>query len=231
MPALPESDFAFRVIETTQLTPEAVAAVQSLFNENYREANLAYLEKSLGKLRFLSLATAADGTPAGFALGESRVMDLPLLPGTTVRLAGLCCVSPAYRRQGLFGRLERLALAEGGLMTGARFLSAGRMAHPGSFRTMSANPTVVPRPGIHPTPWQQAVGAAIAAAYGSGFEPETFVCRGSGAPIGYPLIELDCTPEEWELFVPVDRSKGDSLLGISWSPDAPPGWDDPAVRP
>jgi hypothetical protein len=105
------------------------------------------------------------------------------------------------------------------------------MAHPGSFRTMSANPTVVPRPGIHPTPWQQAVGAAIAAAYGSGFEPETFVCRGSGAPIGYPLIELDCTPEEWELFVPVDRSKGDSLLGISWSPDAPPGWDDPAVRP
>lgn len=226
-----EAGFTVQVVETASIGARELAAANALFAANYREADLAYLEKSLVKLRYLSLATAADGTPAGFALGESRVMDLPLLPETTVRLAGLCCVSPAYRRQGLFGRLERLALAEGSLMTGARFLSAGRMAHPGSFRTMRANPTVVPRPGIHPTPWQRAVGAAIAAAYGSAFEPETFVCRGSGVPIGYPLIELDCTPEEWELFTPVDRSKGDSLLGISWSPDAPPGWDQPGIRP
>ena len=137
----------------------------------------------------------------------------------------------AFRRQGLFGRLEGMVLTEGRVVHGDRWLATGRMAHPGSFRSMSKNGSVVPRRGVRPTPWQQAVGAAIAAAYGSPFDPETFVCKGSGVPIGYPVIELDCTPEEWELFAPVDRSKGDSLLGISWNPDPPPGWDDPEVTP
>ncbi len=223
--------YSFTVIEAANIEPGELAAVRALFAENYRDANMAYLEKSLGKLRYLALARDSQGNPAGFALGESRVLDLPLLPNTTVRLAGLCCVSMAHRRQGLFGSLETLALAEGRLNTGERFLSAGRMAHPGSFRSMSKNSSVVPRRGARPTRWQQAVGAAIAAAYGSHFDPETFACKGSGAPIGYPVIELDCAPEEWELFAPVDRSKGDSLLGISWSPDPPPGWDDPEVTP
>lgn len=223
--------YTFTVTETAAIQPNQLEAVRALFAENYREANMAYLERSLGKLRYLALALDASGTPAGFALGESRVLDLPLLPNTTVRLAGLCCVGMAFRRQGLFGRLETMALAEGRLNTGERFLSTGRMAHPGSFRSMTKNGSVVPRRGVRPTPWQQAVGAAIAAAYGSPFDPETFVCKGSGVPIGYPVIELDCAPEEWELFAPVDRSKGDSLLGISWSPDAPPGWDDAEVTP
>lgn len=231
MSGQPTEPFTYRVFETASLTESDLARVQMLFAGNYREANFGYLEKSLGRLRYLALAAASDGTPAGFALGESRVMDLPRLPGTAVRLAGLCCVSASYRRQGLFGRLERMALAEGAVITGERSLAAGRMAHPASFRSMSANPTVVPRRGVLPTPWQQAVGSAIAAAYGSPFDPATFVCKGSGVPIGYPVIELDCTPEEWKLFEPVDRSTGDSLLGISWAPDAPTGWDDPAILP
>ncbi len=223
--------YTFTVIETANIQPAQLEAVQALFAENYREANLAYLEKSLGKLRYLALALDPSGTPAGFALGESRVLDLPRLPNTTVRLAGLCCVSMAHRRQGLFGRLETMALAEGRLNTGERFLSTGRMAHPASFRSMTANPSVVPRRGMRPTPWQQAMGTAIAAAYGSPFDAATFVCKGSGVPIGYPVIELDCTPEEWELFAPVDRSKGDSLLGMFWTPTPPPGWDDPEILP
>ncbi len=231
MSALSPGEFTYRVVEAATVGAADLAMVQALFAENYREANLAYLEKSLGKLRYLAIATDPAGTPAGFALGESRVLDLPRLPQTTVRLAGLCCVSMAFRRQGLFGRLEGMVLAEGQANQAARRIAAGRMAHPGSFRSMSKNGSVVPRRGVRPTPWQQAVGAAIAAAYGSPFDPETFVCNGSGVPIGYPVIELDCTPGEWELFAPVDRSKGDSLLGISWNPDPPPGWDDPEVTP
>lgn len=231
MPVPNPDDFTFRVVATTRIGEDDLSAVKALFAENYQAANLAYLEKSLGKLRYLAMATDPAGTPAGFALGESRILDLPLLPGTTVRLAGLCCVGAAYRRQGLFGRLETLALAEGRLSTGERSLSTGRMAHPASFRGMSQNPWVVPRRGVRPTRWQQAVGAAIAAAYGSPFDPETFVCKGSGVPIGYPVIELDCAPDEWELFAPVDRSKGDSLLGMAWTPTSPPGWDDPEVTP
>jgi len=155
------------------------------------------------------------------------VMDLPRLPRHNVRLAGLCCVGMAYRRKGLFGRLEAAALSQGYEQVSERILSTGRMAHPASYHNMSRNPAAVPRRGVRPTPWQQEVGIAIAEAYGSpGFDPETFVCKGTGVPIGWPIIEIEAAPEEWELFRPVDRSRGDSLLGISWAPDAPPGWAD-----
>jgi hypothetical protein len=58
----------------------------------------------------------------------------------------------------------------------------------------------------------------------SGFDPDTFVCAGSGVPIGYPRIDMDVGPEEWDVFAPVNRERGDSLLGLCWIPDAPEGW-------
>jgi len=83
----------------------------------------------------------------------------------------------------------------------------------------------VPRRGCRPTAWQQDVGAAIADAYGvHAFDPDTFVCHGAGVPIGYPIMEMDLRPEEWEVFGPVNRDRGDSLLGLCWWPDAPEGW-------
>lgn len=222
------ADLQISVVPTAQLAPADRDAILELFRQNYRDANAAYLEKSLHVLAFAAIARDPSGRPAGFALGEPRVIDLPRLPAQPVRLAGLCCVDPAFRRQGLFRRLEGAVLDARPLPPAPRWLSAGRMAHPASFRTMSANPTVVPRRGRTPTRWQQEVGSAIAAAYGTAsFDPQTFVCRGTGQPIGWPIIEIDATPEEWELFRPVDRSRGDSLLGIAWNPDAPPGWDDP----
>jgi hypothetical protein len=30
--------------------------------------------------------------------------------------------------------------------------------------------------------------------------------------------------QEWEIFKPVNRDRGDALLGMMWTPDAPPGW-------
>ncbi|MFQ5380614.1 MAG: hypothetical protein ACE5EF_03180 [Dehalococcoidia bacterium] len=90
---------------------------------------------------------------------------------------------------------------------------------------MSRNPSAVPQRGRRPTPWQQEVGKAVAEASRSpGFDPETFVVQGSGKPVGYPVMEIETTPEEWELFAAVDRDAGDSLLGIAWTPDPPPGW-------
>jgi hypothetical protein len=44
------------------------------------------------------------------------------------------------------------------------------------------------------------------------------------APIGYPMLEFDVEPHEWELFEAVDRGRGDALLAIAWAPDAPPDW-------
>ena len=222
-----EHDFSAFEITTVlceQVTAEDRARMLSLFDACYRQANHAYLERSLRQLRYVSFALH-DGRPAGFGLADSRVVDLPGLPKQTLILGGLCCVLPEFRRRGLFGELERRAVTAGDPPTGGRSLSCGRMAHPGAFRGLARNPTVVPKPGIPPTPWQREVGQAVADVYGvETFDPETFVCIGAGKPIGYPVIELETAPQEWEVFRPVDRDRGDSLLGIAWSPDAPAGW-------
>jgi hypothetical protein len=216
--------FEFDVVATSDLGECALARVLGLFRASYRTANEAYLRRSLTRLRFIATATSADAL-AGFALGEMRIMDLPRLPRQAVALAGICCVDAGFRRRGLFRELERRAFLAAGIAVEPRVLSCGRMAHPASFRTFNWNPTHVPKRGIRPTPWQQEIGATIAAAYGvSGFDPETFVCIGSGTPIGYPCIDMDVQPEEWDVFAPVNRDLGDSLLGFFWVPDAPEGW-------
>jgi hypothetical protein len=209
----------------SMLTAADADRVRGVFAENYREANAAYLDKSLHALGFVSMAETAAGQLAGFALGELRMVELPRLGPQPVRLAGLCCVSMPFRRHGLFGRLEEMAIGARRVPRAERVLSAGRMAHPASFRGMAANPSSVPRRGKTPTPWQQEVGIAVAEAYGvPAFDPKTFVVSGTGVPIGFPVIDIEASPEEWELFGPVDRSKGDSLLGIAWAPAPPAGW-------
>lgn len=213
-------------LEVDELSSAQRTLISELFEASYRQANHAYLEKSLGTLRFVSLAMR-DGELAGFALGEPRMMEVPRLPRQVVGLAGLACVLPEFRRHGLFMELAKRALLANRAPQSVPLLTGGRIAHAGAFRTMSRNPTVVPKRGVAPTPWQQEIGQAVADAYGvEAFDPETFVCRGSGKPIGYPVIELEVAPEEEELFRHVNRDRGDSLLGIAWSPTAPPGWDD-----
>lgn len=218
------SAFEFRTVEAASLSEGDREIIFSLFDVAYRQANHAYLEKSLHRLRYLAIATEG-ARPAGFALADARVIDLPRLLATTVILAGICCIDPACRRRGLFSQLERLAAMASGVRPTGRVLTAGRMAHPASYRLMSRNPAAVPRPGVVPTAWQQQVGAAIAEAYGvEEFDRATFVCRGGGVPIGYPVIEIDVPPEEWVVFRPVNRDQGDSLLGISWMGGPPEGW-------
>jgi hypothetical protein len=216
--------FEFDVVATSDLEERARARVLALFRASYRAADEEYLEHSFTRLRFIATASSADAL-VGFALGETRIMDLPRLPRQAVALGGICCVDARLRRRGLLRELERRAFMASGVAFEPRVLSCGRMAHPVSFRTMTRNPTHVPKRHIRPTPWQQDVGAAIAQAYGvTDFDPETFVCAGIGRPIGYPNIDIDVRPDEWDAFAPVNRDRGDSLLGLCWFPDAPEGW-------
>jgi len=60
--------------------------------------------------------------------------------------------------------------------------------------------------------------------HGVNLDPETLVVIGDGSPIGYPNIEYEVTEQEWLPFKAVNRDRGDSLLGITWIPDAPEGW-------
>jgi hypothetical protein len=223
-------DLQIRTVASAAIADADRAAMHALFDACYRQANHAYLDKSFAVLRHVALAWH-DGALVGFALSDHRVLDLPRLPETQVTLAGMACIDRRFRRRHLFLSLEReAAFADGNQVPrGARVLGCGRMAHPASFRGMTRNPTAVPRRGMEPTRWQQDVGSAIAAEYRvEDFDPRTFAVRGSGKPIGYPVIEMgDVRPEEWDVFRDVDRDRGDSLLGIAWIPNAPDGWDDP----
>jgi hypothetical protein len=218
------SGFEFEVRESASISTCQHDLVLGLFQANYRDANPDFVAKSLAVLRQVAFAYH-EGKAVGFAMGESRVMDLPRLPEQLVSLAGLCCIAPDFRRRGLFSELSRLTMAWKPLAQQTRRLFCGRMAHPAALRNMTSRGSVVPRPGARPTPWQQEVGQAIADAYRVfDFDPETFVCIGEGRPIGYPRIEFDVEPQEWEAFAEVNRDRGDALLAIAWLPDSPPGW-------
>lgn len=218
------SEFDCEVREAASLSAGERAWVLRLFQTNYRDADPAFVDRSLSVLDRVAFARR-DGEVVGFALGESRLMDLPRLPEQRVNLAGLCCIAPHFRRRGLFRELTRLATASESVDEQTRRLFCGRVAHPAAMRNMARLASSIPRPGVRPTAWQQQVGQAIADAYGVvEFDPETFVCIGAGRPIGYPRIEFDVEPEEWEAFAAVDRARGDALLAMAWVPDGPPGW-------
>ncbi|HUA11959.1 MAG TPA: hypothetical protein VMA83_08145 [Solirubrobacteraceae bacterium] len=226
---------AIRVVVAADLSPGRRDALHQLFDDTYERADHVYLDGAFEMFRFAALAVLADGDVpgtrgkreriVGFALGESRGVELPHLSLHTVALAGLCCVDAAYRRDGLFRTLEMRAVTEGMTPNRGRVLAAGRMAHPASFRVMRHHAGALPRPGRTPSPVQQAVARAIADCYAvDDFDPVTFACRGRGHPIGTPRVAVEATEEEWELFENIDRDRGDSLLALCWMPDAPPGW-------
>jgi GNAT superfamily N-acetyltransferase len=215
-----------RVEESATLSAASRDALFELFTLTYDQADPEYLERSLSRLRFVAIAGAPDGEVVGFSLGDRRDLDLPQVGRTPALLAGLGCVHPDRRRAGVFRYLANVSLRAAGPLPDVPVpLGAGRMAHPASMRTMAAVPSRVPQAGVRPTELQQQVGMIVADAYGvASFDPETFVCRGSGKPIGFPRMHQDVEPHEWDVFAPVDRSRGDSLLALIWQGPAPEGW-------
>jgi hypothetical protein len=219
------SDIDVRILRSNILNRKEHEMVHLLFDQTYRQANHPYLDKSLSILRYVALATFQD-RPAGFALADTIEGPLPRLSAPqVVMLAGICCVSSAFRRIGLFTKLEILAAnAEGLIKPGIPILMCGRMAHPVSFRTINKSPAVIPKYGVPLSGWHKEIGLSVAALYGVTLDPETFIVLGSGQPIGYPDLEYDIPEEEWLPFRGVNRDRGDSLLGMTWFPDAPKGW-------
>ena len=220
----------FEAISTGDLlgASDQLRDVHRIFDLAYRDADHAYLDESLFQLDLVCLGRATDTDEVvGFALGGWRKLDIPRRPAQVVKLAGLACIDPSFRRRGLASRLGELAIA-GGDMAAEDCLFGGRMAHPASYRQTSARLGTVPRPDRSPNAWQREVGAIVADLFGvTEFDPETFVCRGRSRSIGEPVIDIDVRPDEWTVFAPVDRAKGETLLGIWWGGDpGPPGWVD-----
>ena len=127
-----------RTIRSADVGGADLEAVLSLFDRNYDRANHAYLERSFSKLGYLSLADT-DGRVVGFAVGDAALAELDGFgEPQAVALAGISCIDPDVRRQGLFSRLSFSSMGANGILQQvSRFLFAGRMAHPVTFRTMA----------------------------------------------------------------------------------------------
>lgn len=228
--SLREGRPASRDLHVQVLAREEVGRVERvhmhrLFDDCYRDADHAYLDGSLAALGRVALGYRS-GTLVAFAVAGQRIADLPAVGPCRVLLAGLCCVHPEHRRQGIAGRVENASVGrlEGGQAVG-RTLSAGRMAHAASYRQMGYRPDAVPRPGHAPSLAQRRVGTAVAGLYGvERFDEDTFVCRGPGRPVGVPVIEVEASEREVELFAPVDRARGDTLLTLTWVGQPPDAW-------
>lgn len=217
--------FTNRVVSAATLRKEETKLVHQLYDESYQQANHAYLDKSLSKRNYIALALKGKKL-AGFALANTIEATLPRMDEPQIiTLAGICCIDAEFRRLGLFSNLEGLAAKASGLRTSAkRILMCGRMAHPASFRGMSKLSTAIPKQGETLTDWQKEVALTVAELYRVSIDPQTLVVKGAGEPIGYPNIDFDLAEEEWLPFQPVNRDRGDSLLGIAWIPDAPENW-------
>ena len=214
------------VIRTDAMERHDLQEVHDLFARAYEQANHEYLDHSLAQLRQVGRAHE-NGSLIGFALGEVVEAKLPRLDGLHVLvLGGIGCVDPGHRRSGLFSQITSRAALENGKLAAARgrVLACGRMGHPAGFRSMNRMPSVVPSESRPPSPWHLEIAALVADLYGVRLKPGSMIVEGSGRPVGYPRLEIDVEEEEWRVFENVDRDRGDSLLGLAWSPDAPDGW-------
>ncbi len=197
-----------------------------VFDAAYDQANHAYLVASFDVLRWISIARD-NGHVVGFAIGDARKVNLPRFQKPqVVAMAGICCIRDNYRRRGLFIMLSFASMAASGeLNVNQPYLFCGRMAHSASYQAMarSANNTV-PAANQAISPWHREMVARLAELFRVDVDPDTCRVIGKGKPVGYPRLEYHSTEEDDQLFATVDRDNGDSLLAMSWRPEAPAGW-------
>lgn len=218
--------FRVTVIPGKDLAGKELTAVLKLFDQSYRQANHDYLLKAFDVMRFIALAWDGDAL-AGFAVGDARRETLPRMDEpVVVAMAGIACIDGSYRRSGLFGQLAIASIMESGLLNdNPRHLFCGRMAHAASYRAMvRASGDAIPKAGQPLTEWQKEVTEFVASLYNSKVDRETSRVIGKGVPIGYPVLDYEATAKEQEVFATVNRDQGDSILAISWRPDAPKEW-------
>ena len=221
-------DVETMTLRTTELDARLREGLSRCFAVTYVDPDQPYLDDQLALFDSIAIAMRG-GEVVGFVPAMVRALNVDGLGERRVGMHGLACVDPSVRRKGLFASLggaAAMASLEGGTMPD---VAAARYATPASARGLFRTPGGLPRPGMLLNELHRAAGRAIAAALESDdFDLETFVCRGPGRPIGKAVLEVDprVTPEEWAWFANVDRSRGDTLLGINWNPtlDPPEGW-------
>lgn len=208
------------------LTEDHISQILALFDAAYADADHSYLLSSFEVMDWIALAM--HGTVlAGFAIGDAKIVDLPRMHGPQpVASYGIGCIDENYRRMGLFTRLEKAVVqASGNLPVNGRYLNCGRTAHPATYNFFTNIGTgCIPEPGRPLSPWHLEMVERVAALYCAQVHPGTCVVIGKGTPIGYPRLKVIASDTELRMFEDVNRDKGDALLTMSWTPEAPSGW-------
>ena len=208
------------------LTEDRISQILALFDATYADANHSYVLSSFEVMAWVALAMHGS-TLAGFAIADVKFVDLPRMHGLhSVATYGIGCIDENFRRMGLFSRLAKAAgQASGKLPVNRRYLNCGRTAHPVSYKFLAnIGAGGIPELDRPLSPWHLEMVERIAALYGVEVYPGTCVVNGKGVPIGYPRLDVVATDIERKMFENVDRDKGEALLTMSWSPDAPSGW-------
>ncbi len=208
------------------LTEDRISQILALFDAAYADANHSYLLSSFEVMDWIALAMHGS-VLAGFAIGDAKIVDLPRMHGLQpVATYGIGCVDENYRRMGLFTRLEEAVVqASGNLPVNGRYLNCGRTAHPATYNFFAnIGAGSIPEPGRPLSPWHLEMVERVAALYCVKVHPGTCVVIGKGMPIGYPRLDVLATDAELRMFEKVNRDRGEALLTMSWTPEAPSGW-------
>jgi hypothetical protein len=208
------------------LTEDRISQILALFDAAYADANHSYLLASFEVMDWIALAMHGS-VLAGFAIGDAKIVDLPRMHGLQpVATYGIGCVDENFRRMGLFTRLEEAVVqASGKLPVNGRYLNCGRTAHPATYNFFAnIGMGSIPEPDCPLSPWHLEMVERVAALYCAKVHPGTCVIIGKGMPIGYPRLKVMATDTELRMFEKVNRDRGEALLTMSWTPEAPSGW-------
>jgi len=222
----PTRSIQVTALSVHDLTEDQVSQILALFDAAYADADHSYLLSSFEVMDWIALATHGP-VLVGFAIGDAKIVDLPRRNGLQpVASYGIGCVDENYRRMGLFTRLEKAVVqASGKLPVNARYLNCGRPAHPATYNFIANIGTgCIPEPGSPLSPWHLEMVERVAALCCVKVHPGTCVVIGKEMPIGYPRLKVIATDAELRLFENVNRDRGEALLTMSWTPEAPSGW-------
>ncbi len=209
-----------------------VARLHGLFEAAYTAADHNYLDWRFASLN--TVITAWSGQSAvgfsAYAIGE---VDLPCVGHRTFSDGGITCIHPSAQGRSIglaFGTSWRLfdgVRPELALNHFATPVTLHAMLRVGSYQWPGNDISTVATALTAATPCQRAVGAEVARRAGAiSYDATRWVLR-TGHPAGETTTKpTGLDPLYTKIFEALDRTKGDTLLGVFWTVEPPAVWFD-----
>jgi hypothetical protein len=214
------------------LSSDERAEIHDVFAEAYRDADHGWLDRRLDGLGSVGVGWR-DGRIAGFvASSAAQKIELPLIGEQRVTDGGVTCIRPNAQGTGLANAIgqEMIRTRPGGdpdivVNHYATPVTLRAMFHIGRYQWPGNNIHEAAATLATPTHSQRLVGAALAQRGGAiDYDADHWVLRG-GQPAGESVTDpVDLEAEYDQLFRHIDRSRGDTLLGVFWITQPPPQW-------